>query len=78
VLVQVVYGAREGYHGDSGYTYETGIQDLQVGDIVLVPPTPYSDGDQEATVVSLSSDYEGPVKSVISLVRRKGEQAKSV
>jgi hypothetical protein len=76
VLVQVVYGAREVNQEGSGYTYKTDIKDLQIGDIVMVPPTPFSDGEQEATVVSLSSDYAGMAKKVLHLVRRRGESAK--
>jgi hypothetical protein len=42
---------------------------LEIGDEVLLPPTPYSDGPWKATVTALGrGDYDGPVISVLCRV----------
>jgi hypothetical protein len=56
--------------GRKGYTYETDLG-LQVGDIVMVPPTAICREPQEATVVRLGSDYSGYVHKITELVARK-------
>jgi hypothetical protein len=75
-LIQVAYGVvnADSFAGRA-FSYRTDIP-VSVGDIVLVPATWLSklNGDglpQEATVVSLHSDYDGDVQSVIRLVRKK-------
>lgn len=72
--VQVVYGRWRLPVYRRAYTYETDL-DLAVGDIVLVPPTPVVQTEQEATVVLLGSDYAGWVNKIIELVERRDDQA---
>jgi hypothetical protein len=52
---------------------------LEVGDVVLVPRTWLSEikggpREQEATVVSTYSDYDGATSSIIRLVSKRQQQ----
>jgi hypothetical protein len=70
-LIEVCYGVLSepevGWKdGGEGYAYRTSIKGLEVGDVVLVPRTWLSElrggpKEQEATVVSTYSSYEGSV-----------------
>jgi len=68
-LVQVVFSK---YHDDKwsarAYTYEDPTGELQVGDLVYVMAGSIFGGSSEelAKVVAIGSDYEGPVKKVLS------------
>jgi hypothetical protein len=54
---------------DGRYTYETDL-DLEVGDEVLLPPSGLG-GQWVARVTELSSDYAGPCRRILGLVRRR-------
>jgi hypothetical protein len=53
---------------DGRYVYETDLE-LEVGDEVLLPPSGFG-GQWVARVTALSSDYSGPCKRIVGLVRR--------
>lgn len=65
-LVEVVYGIKRGEELEPyrGYAYDSGGLELKIGDVVLVPPTPFN-SNQAATVVGLFSAYGGPVKQIV-------------
>jgi hypothetical protein len=56
---------------DGRYTYETDL-DLEVGDEVLLPPSGLG-GQWVARVTELSSDYAGPCRRILGLVRRRAD-----
>lgn len=56
---------------DGRYTYETDL-DLVVGDEVLLPPSGLG-GQWVARVTELSSDYAGPCRRILGLVRRRAD-----
>jgi hypothetical protein len=53
---------------DGRYSYETDLE-LEVGDEVLLPPSGMG-GQWVARVTALSSDYTGPCRRILGLVRR--------
>ena len=55
---------------DGRYVYESGL-DLEIGDEVLLPAG--FSGDWVGRVTALSSDYAGPCKRIIGLVRRRSD-----
>lgn len=57
-----------------GYAYNDGGLDLRIGDVVEVPPTLVVRHEQEATVISLDTDYDRPITAtVIRLIERPGD-----
>jgi hypothetical protein len=78
-LVEVISGIHQPQQdGGSGYSYHCSGLKLELGDIVLLPPS-WVDTEIhgkydpiEGTVVSTYSDYDGPVKSIIRLVKKAG------
>lgn len=56
---------------DGRYSYETDL-DLEVGDEVLLPPSGLG-GQWIARVTALSSDYAGPCRRILGLVRRRAD-----
>lgn len=54
---------------DGRYSYETAL-DLEVGDEVLLPSSGLG-GQWVARVTALSSDYTGPCRRILGLVRRR-------
>jgi hypothetical protein len=56
---------------DGRYTYETDL-DLEVGDEVLLPPSGLG-GQWVARVTEQSSDYAGPCRRILGLVRRRAD-----
>jgi hypothetical protein len=54
---------------DGRYSYETDLE-LEVGDEVLLPPSGLG-GQWVARVTALSSDYAGPCRRILGLVRRR-------
>ena len=54
---------------DGRYAYETDLE-LEVGDEVLLPPSGLG-GQWVARVTALSSDYAGPCRRILGLVRRR-------
>jgi len=83
-LVEVRYGvlsepAGGWKDGGEGYAYRTSIKGLEVGDVVLVPRTWLSElqggpKEQEATVVSTYSAYQGSASSIIRLVSKRKQK----
>jgi len=76
-LVEVTYGiCQPKEDGGTGYAYRKGNLDLQLGDIVLLPPTCLDReingkyDNHEGTVVSTYSDYSGIASSIVGLVRK--------
>jgi hypothetical protein len=55
---------------DSRYVYESEL-DLEIGDEVLLPAG--FSGDWVGRVTALSSDYAGPCKRILGLVRRRSD-----
>jgi hypothetical protein len=53
---------------DGRYVYESGL-DLEIGDEVLLLAG--FSGDWAGRVTALSSDYAGPFKRIVGLVRRR-------
>lgn len=80
-LVEVSHGIHKPEQdGGSGYAYYDRGLNLEIGDIVLLPPT-WLDREingkydpQEGTVVCTYSDYNGEAQSVIRLVRKANEK----
>lgn len=67
--IQVVFGTFEKSEPKgTRYTYESHINDLKEGDTVMVPGSWVSNEPQVATVVSLTSDYNGSTQSIIGRV----------
>lgn len=68
-LVRVRYGRLNVAEAPpGGYVYRyTGAVPLDVGDVVMVPPTPYSEDAQEATVteIDVESTYQGYIKAIM-------------
>jgi hypothetical protein len=66
--------ARPGLVEVGRYAYMSNIKGLEVGDVVLLPVSWLDElkgqGPQEGTITCLYSDYDGPVKSIIRLVRK--------
>jgi hypothetical protein len=54
---------------DGRYSYETDLE-LEVGDEVLLPPSGMG-GQWVARVTALSTDYTGPCRRILGLVRRR-------
>jgi hypothetical protein len=56
------------------YAYRSNIPDLEVGDVVLLPPSWVDElkggKPQEGVVTCLYSDYDGPTKSILGLFRK--------
>lgn len=74
-LVEVAYGVHPAPKEDGcvrgrGYAYRSTIPNLGLGDIVVVPGNWLHKGNQEATVVSTYSDYDGPTASLLCLLRK--------
>jgi hypothetical protein len=53
---------------DHGYAYGAGGLSVRVGSVVVVPPTKLTSHPQEATVVSLGSDYEFRADVLVEVV----------
>ena len=62
------------YATANGYTYLTK-QEVMVGDLVVLPPAPWSDIPSVACVTSVDTNkptnYDGPFKSVIQVIKVK-------
>lgn len=58
------------------WTYLAGKHDVKVGDVVILPPTPYSVGETwEGVVTAIGSSYTGPCKTILGV---KAEPAPSL
>jgi hypothetical protein len=50
------------------WTYFAGNHDVKVGDRVILPPTPYFDGNWEGVVTAIGSSYNGPCKTIVGII----------
>lgn len=50
------------------YAYDTDL-DVKVGDVVLLPESPFSGGPWTARVTNLKADYDGPVKRILGILQ---------
>ena len=52
---------------DHKYTYETDIEDLQIGDTVVLPCPPYdTDETWQGKITALESDYDGDCVMILA------------
>ncbi len=77
-LVEVAYGEYPepagGWKEGGGYAYWNGLGvELGLGDVVLVPGTIVHPNPQPATVVRTSSDYTGPTKCILYLLKKRSK-----
>lgn len=54
------------------YAYETDLQDVEIGDEMLLPGTLSSDS-WTGIVTSLEPDYDGPCRKALGLTRRRAQ-----
>lgn len=52
---------------DGKWTYYAGDHNVKVGDTVILPPTPYSDGNWEGVVTEIGSSYYGACKTILGV-----------
>lgn len=71
-VTQVVRVGITGAFRDYTYSWEfnplEGGQPLKVGDRVELPPNQMQPEGSSGTVVALSSDYDGPMKSIVRVI----------
>ncbi|HWO47659.1 MAG TPA: hypothetical protein VNM41_06310 [Solirubrobacterales bacterium] len=54
------------------YAYETDLDDVEVGDEMLLPGSQYSDS-WTGIVTALEPEYDGPWRKVVGLSRRRAQ-----